>query len=1085
MDYTAFCEFAMMPSVVPSADKTNMTIDAPFDPYVVAPNAMRRILGQFAHILRQIMQPAQQLEGVNMASPDDLIQLQRWNSQISSAESRSLNELVLTRCRDQPRTTAVCAWDGSLTYSDLAGLSSSLAYRLRLLGAHPGSSVGICLERSIWSVVAILAILRAGGTCILLDLHHPRQRINDILKETSVQVVINSQATAALTSGLTSTEVCLDQSIRDSLLQTPTGRPKGIVIPHSTLASSIRYHSAPMNVRAGSRVLHFSSYVFDVSIYEIFTTLAAGATLCIPLEFDRTNALSGTMCRLQANWAFLTPSAAQTLRPWEVPCLSTLVFGGEAVTREDVECWSAGRTLINGFGPTEATICGFGHIPPTGWTQGLIGTIVGGIGWVTMPTDKSRLAAIGAIGELLQEGPFLAAGYFNLPDVSAASFIDPPTWRQRMPLDSSSGLYRTGDLVQYQDDGTIRYMSRQGTRMKLHGQLIDLGEVESNTLREFPAANGVAAEIICLESGGNLATLVAYVRSDFHGPKDHDANFVLDSVSQEFRQSTTAAQKCLRKLLPSCMIPSIFIPVHVMPLTVTGKLDRRSLRPAIQSLSFEELQNYRAVSLAKSEVSSDSELLLQAMWAGLLAMAKESIGAEDSFLVSDGNSILVMQMAVMARRAGFEFTVADALSPNSSISSFALSLQVVRSGQGGLNLPAPSRPSVLTSVKFQQHLDSLRCQGTLSQEGSVTSARLATEAQSKLVLCYPWFNFRFPFEGELDEDRLRDACHTLVRAHSVLRVAFTEYREEIFQLTLAEDMELHLQVLATQCQLEPFCESFCHSEQAVPVPSAGIATRFTLVSKPSHTDQRLIIRLAHAQYDATSISILMRALESLYNDEKMIADASFDWYLDQRSCIASSPLDLTSATQLITGTYDLSLPAGLSSAVTLPTVVKAAASLVLARRFNWPDIVVGQTVDGRSLPFPNIDRIVGACINYIPFRIQTRASMTARDYLPNAQNQHARSLRSESVDLRTVVSPCTDWVSPTEFRYILQHQMANNGLDLTLGSKSASLKLVGGLSPGSEVWICSTETPFGVRIDIHCSGQKMGFESRPGHIYGK
>ncbi|CAG8936692.1 unnamed protein product [Penicillium salamii] len=454
-----------------------------------------------------------------------------------------------------------------------------------------------------------------------------------------------------------------------------------------------------------------------------------------------------------------------------------------------------------------------------------------------------------------------------------------------------------------------------------------------------------------------------------------------------------------------------------------------------------------------------------------------------------------MQMVVMARRAGFEFTVADVLSPNSSLSSLALSLQVVRSGQGGLNLPAPTRPSALTSVDFQQHLDSLRRQGILPQEGSVTSARPATEAQSKLVLWYPWFNFQFPFKGELDEDRLRDACHALVRAHSVLRVAFTEYREELFQLTLAEDMELHLQVLTTQCQLEAFCESFCHSEQAVPVPSAGIATRFTLVSNPTHTDQRLIIRLAHAQYDATCISILMRDLESLYNDEKMIADTSFDWYLDQRashsdqeqhrafwqeylagSFIASSPLDLTSATQLITGTCDLTLPAGLSSAVTLPTVVKAAASLVLARRFNQPDIVVGQTVDGRSLPFPDIDRIVGACINYIPFRIQTRASMTARDYLLHAQNQHARSLRSESVDLRTIVSHCTDWASSTEFGYIVQHQTANNGLDLTLGSNSASLTLVGGLSPGSEVWICSTETPFGVRIDIHCSGQRMGFD---------
>ncbi|KAJ5213571.1 hypothetical protein N7449_000740 [Penicillium cf. viridicatum] len=1057
LDYTTFCEFAMMLSVLPSPDRTRMTIDTAFDPRVLSPDAMRRMLCQFTHILRQIMQrPAQQIEAVDMASPDDLVQLQQWNSQIPPADFRSLNDLVLTRCLDQPWATAVCAWDGSLTYSDLDGLSSSLAYRLRLLDVHLGSSVGICLERSKWSVVAILAVLRAGGTCILLDLHHPRQRIHDILKQTSVQVVINSQTTAALTGDLTPIEVRLDPAITDILPQTPylpgspvppitpafipftsgsTGRPKGIVMPHSTLASSIRYHSAPMNVGADSRALHFSSYAFDVSIYEIFTTLAAGATLCIPSEFERKNALAVAICRFQVNWAFLTPSTVQTLQPSEVPSLSTLVLGGEAVIHENVNVWAPGRTLINGYGPAEATICGVGTIPPTGWKQGLIGSIVGGVCWVTMPTDTSRLAAIGAIGELLLEGPFLAAGYFNLPDVTAASFIESPAWRQRMPLGPSSGLYRTGDLVQYQDDGTIRYMGRQGIRLKLHGQLIDLGEVETNTLREFPAANGVAVEILTLDVGGNVAaTLVAYIKFDSNDPKERDSSGILNSVCQEFRHNTTEAQKRLRGLLPSYMVPSMFIPVQVMPQTVSGKLDRRSLRSAVQSLSPEGLQNYRAAPLAKTSVSSDAERLLQAMWADLLGTAKESIGAEDNFLVIGGDSIFTMRMVATARRAGFGFTVADVLSPNSSLSSLALSLQEVGPGQEKPVLSAPAQPSILTSVDFQQHLSSLQQQGILPLAGNVTRAWPATEAQSTLVSRYPWFHFQFPFHGELNEDRLRDACRALVRAHSVLRVVFTKYREELFQLTLAEDMNLPLQVITTDTPLDSFCESLCHSEQAVSVPSAGAATRFTLVSNPTHTDQRFIIRLAHAQYDANSIPILVRDLESVYNEEKKIADTSFDWYLEQRarhsgeehhrafwqeylagSSFASSPLDLTSAAQLVTGTCNLALPAGLPPYVTLPTVVKAAAALVLARHLHRPDIVVGQTVDGRSLPFPDIDRVVGACNNYIPFRVQPRASMTARDYLLHAQTQHARSLGSESVDLRTIVSHCTYWPPSTEF----------------------------------------------------------------------
>ncbi|CAG8157413.1 unnamed protein product [Penicillium olsonii] len=1114
LDYTAFCEFAMMASVLPSTDQTRMTVDTAFDPHVISPDAMYRIMNQLKHILLQIMtDPAQQIEAVDMVSPDDFTQLQHWNGQIPPADLRSLDDLVLARCLEQPHATAVDAWDGPLSYSELAWMSSSFAHRLRLLNVHPGSSVGICLERSKWSIVAILAVLRAGGTCILLDLDHPRQRINDILKEASVQIMVSSQTTSALTSGLAQVEVCLDGSVTDILPQTPclpdspvspdlpafilftsgsTGRPKGIVMPHSTLTSSIKYHTLPMNVTADSRVLHFASYAFDISIYEIFTTLGAGGTLCIPSEFGRKNALAEAICRFQVNWTFFTPSTARALQPSETPCVSTLVLGGEAVTHDSVETWGPGRRLVNAYGPAEATICGVGAIPLSGWKQGSIGAIVGGVGWVTMPNDTSRLAAIGAIGELLLEGPFLASGYLNLPDVTAASFIQPPEWRQRMPLGPCSRLYQTGDLVTYQDDGTIRYMGRRSTRMKLNGQLVDLGEVETKTLREFPAAGAVAAEILSLGSNGSIATLVAYIKTQPHEPEEPDANVILP-VTQEFRRSTTEAQKRLQGLLPSYMVPSIFIPVQEMPQTVTGKLDRRMLRSAVQSLSSEALQIYRAEPLAKIEVSSESERLLQVIWADLLGTTKWFIGAEDRFLAIGGDSIIAMRMVATARRAGFEFTVADVLDPNSSLSSLALSLRESKTSLETSPLSALAQPSILGSGDFRQHLSSL--QRVLPLSGRVTGARPATEAQSKLVSRYPWFSFQFPFQGGLDEHRLRHTCRALVRAHSALRVAFTEYRDKLFQLTLAEDVDIPLQTVTTDDPLDSFCEEFCHSEQAVPVDLAGLATRFTLVSDPTHTNQQLIIRLAHAQYDANSIAILVRDLESAYSDDKSVPHTSFDWYLEQRSwhsdqeqqekfwqeylegsTPSSSPLDITSSTQLVTASCDLALPSGLPSAITLPTVVKAAASLVIARNLRQPDIVVGQTVDGRSLPFPDIDKIVGACINYIPFRVQPRASMTAHDYLLHAQAQHARSLSSESVDLGRIISRCTNWPSSTEFGYIVQHQTGNHDLNLTLGSRSASLKLVGGLLPGSEVWICSTDTPLGVRIDVHSSMQRLNFD---------
>ncbi|KAJ5341962.1 hypothetical protein N7541_011086 [Penicillium brevicompactum] len=1125
MQYTSFTEYAMMLSCRPTADGTKVTIDATFDPEVISSNAVHRMMAQFEHILRQIIQhPAQQTDAVEMICPEDISQLQRWNSTIPPADTRCLHDLFLARCLDHPQATAVCAWDGELTYAELAELSSALAYRLSRQGVALDSPVGVCLERSKWSVVAILAVLRAGATCVLLDLNHPRQRIHNILQQASVQVVINSQTTTTLTRGFTPIEVCLTPEFTSTLSKGPylaqlevspdkpafilftsgsTGRPKGIVMPHTSLASSIRHHSSAMKVGPDSRVFHFSSYAFDVSVYEIFTTLAAGASICIPSEFERKNALAQAICRFQANWAFLTPSTVQSLQPSEVPCLSTLVLGGEAVIRDNVEIWAPGRSLINGYGPAEATICGVGALPPVGWKVGVFGSIVGGVGWVTLPRDTSRLAAVGAIGELLLEGPFLAAGYFNHPEITAASFIECPEWRRRMPLALTSRLYRTGDLVQYQHDGTIRYIGRRDTRIKLRGQLVDLGEIESITVREFPEAREAAAEVLPLDVGGSMVpTLVAYIILHSTLPQGAEDNGILDPVGETFRQCTSECQMNLRALLPSYMVPSIFLPVRAMPRTVTGKLDRQALRSAIQSLTREQLQHYRAPPQPKIPVSSDAERQLQSMWAELLNMTTEDIGSEDQFLTIGGDSVIAMRMVAMARRAGFCFTVADALSPKSSLASLARNFQGLGSVED-VPPPAVQQTSILDSVGLQQHLAQQQQNGTLSfPTDKLASAWEATEAQSFLVHRYPWSHFQFPFVGKIDESRLSNACRALVRAHSVLRAAFVEYGKTLFHMTLEEDFDLPLRVMTTTEQpLEAFCQSLCQSDQATVSVFASIPTCFTLVSEPNRARHRLVLRLSHAQYDATSIDILARDLEALYNGQQSIAPSSFDSYFQQRthhaeqahhralwqtylagSSVAPLTPGRTSRPQLhpITGSHAVTLPAPLLPRnIPLPTIVKAAACLVLARRLHQPqpDITVGQTVAGRSLPIPFIDGLVGCCTNYIPFRVLPRASMSGRTYLEHAQAQHVSSLQAECVDLRTIVDTATDWSPSASFPYILQHQTANHGLTLTLdGVQSGVLSSVGSLTPGPEVWICSTETPSGVRIDVHCCGQVMDLD---------
>lgn len=558
----------------------------------------------------------------------------------------------------------------------------------------------------------------------------------------------------------------------------------------------------------------------------------------------------------------------------------------------------------------------------------------------------------------------------------------------------------------------------------------------------------------------------------------------------------------LRALLPSYMVPSIFLPVRAMPRTVTGKLDRQALRSAIQSLTREKLQHYRAPPQPKITVSSDAERQLQRMWAELLNTTTEDIGAEDHFLTTGGDSVIAMRMVAMARRAGFGFTVADALSPKSSLASLARNFQELGSVED-VPPPAVQQTSILDSVDFQQHLAQQQQKGTLFfPTDKLASAWEATEAQSFLVHRYPWSHFQFPLAGKIDESRLRKACRALVRAHSVLRATFVEYGKTLLHLTLEEDFDLPLRVVTTTEQpLEAFCQSLCQSDQATVSVFASIPTCFTLVSEPNRARHRLVLRLSHAQYDATSIDILASDLEALYNGQESITPSSFDSYFQQRShhaeqahhrslwqtYLAGSSLapltpGHTSRPQLhpITGSHGVTLPAPLLPRnIPLPTIVKAAACLVLACRLHQPqpDITVGQTVAGRSLPIPFIDGLVGCCTNYIPFRVLPRASMSGRAYLEHAQAQHVSSLQAESVDLRTIVDTATDWPPSASFPYILQHQTANHGLTLTLdGVQSGVLSSVGSLTPGPEVWICSTETPSGVRIDVHCCGQVMDLD---------
>lgn len=340
-----------------------------------------------------------------------------------------------------PDAPAVCAWDGNLTYRELDAAASALAQHLRQFGVGPDVLVPVCFEKSVLAVVAQLAVLKAGGACVPMDPSHPRDRLGKILAAIDSQMVVVAPQLTGIFTGLVQHVFSVTPSNIPTLhghepprpaaslgdasptnaafvvfTSGSTGTPKGIILEHRALCTSIRQHGRAMQFSPKSRVLQFAAYTFDVSIGDIFTTLIHGGCVCVPSAEDRMSNLAGVINAMRVNQVYLTPTVASILQPSDTPGLEILSLGGEAVTRQLIEAWAGKVHLINIYGPAETSIwCTYlgGLDQDTDPTN--IGRAIGCRCWIVDQANHAKLAPVGAVGEIVIEGPILARSYLGDP----------------------------------------------------------------------------------------------------------------------------------------------------------------------------------------------------------------------------------------------------------------------------------------------------------------------------------------------------------------------------------------------------------------------------------------------------------------------------------------------------------------------------------------------------------------------------------------------------------------------------------------------------------------------------------------------
>ncbi|KAF3395821.1 Nonribosomal peptide synthase roqA [Penicillium rolfsii] len=1041
-------------------------LQASFDEGRVATETVRRMLRQMDHICQQIrLAGGLRLIELDWMTSSDKAVLQKWNNHIPETTDACIHDLIQIQCQTHPERVAVEAHDITLTFGEVEDLASHFASRLREAGVKSGTFVPLLSEKSGWATIALLGILKSGAALVMLETTYPTQRLKAICSEVQAEVIVSSEACAYTSSqihprvvvighltgrhGGTEKQIPPSVSPKDPAFVVftsgTTGQPKGIVVHHSAISSSARLCCKRMLIGPDSRVYQFSSYAFDASVGETLFSLLAGACLCVPSDRDRKTDPAKAARDLRVNWAFLTPSVISLMDPLQIPTLRTLCSGGEPITAHIVREWANHLNLINGYGPAECSVFSNAQGPLRQNSDiGQIGRGFGAVCWIVDRNDHTKLVPLGTVGELLLEGPIVGMGYLNDPMKTEASFIRSPSWlcEFRAPL-SPGRLYKTGDLVSYSTEGSLRLHGRKDLQVKLSGQRLDLGEVESRLNLSSKILDSVV-EAVKLDGRSLLMAFIRPVSIEaWTGPIMDDLTIIEDPNEAFFHDSMDVATM-LQETLPPYMTPSVYIPIAEFPLTLTGKLNRRLLRDHVMKWTPSKFQKYNR-GLRESDDShapqTDRQRRILQLVADILGLDQTRVRMSSNFFALGGDSITAMRLAVLARKEGIQLNVPDIFS-QPTLSSLADQLET-DAVLGKRSMCKDHDHFLLETLKKYRDVRSSLSTG-ISE--NLVGILPANEFQKMTMASFYNRYICIPLSLAVDQARLRDALQAVVGAHSMLRTGFFRHSRAGLMQIIARSVQIRFEQHNDVRDLDEFC---ANDSLAMPCPTDGTIGFQPLLVTLKVSSSFLVLRLPHAYFDPLSLLVLCQDLSTAYAGKPLPPTPQFSEHLQS---IATSPRDsayrlwrstlsdvsmtslknfqkqhtgdlLTSNGHqasgkplLITATEDLLLfapPPG----ITLATVVKAAWAITLMQRItsnsDVKDVVFGQVSHARNLGLPNEERIIGPCGNIIPVCVRFSESPSLQDVLCQVQEQHIALMQAENLGYQEIVRECTPWPAET------------------------------------------------------------------------
>lgn len=925
-----------------------------------------------------------------------------------SRRDATLVPLFHEQAASRPDAIAVELGAEQVSYATLRARATRRARELRAKGVGADVIVGVALERSIDTVVTLIAVLEAGGAYAPLDLRYPAARLRFMLADTRATLVITRSAHRILLADVADRIVCIDEPSStegavdgafDDLPDThpeqlanvmytsgSTGAPKGVAVTHRNVVHLIT-DTNYVQLTPASRVLHTSLLGFDASTFEIWGALVNGARLVIfaPLVPDPRQ-LAEVIARSGVTTGYLTSGLFQKmveLEPDAVRRYDQVLTGGEVLSVPHAQRVTGNTSVVNVYGPTEITAWGtFQPIDGRVEAPAPIGEPITG---ATIHVLDATLdpVCVETRGELCLGGDGVARGYLNRPALTAERFVPSPFGPP------GARIYRTGDIGRWRDDGQLDFVGREDDQIKLRGFRIEMGEVEA-ALRAHPDVLHCVAVVRERETGDRV--LLAYV------------------IPRDAAPSTDDLRAFLRRTLPDYMVPSAFVMLASWPLTPAGKVDKAAL----------PVPDFSASSTGRAAATEDEEVLC-ALFAETLGL--DRVGVDDDFFALGGHSLLAMQLASRIRTAlGVELTL-DTLLDARSVAALAPRLR-----QPSVSPPplAPRPRPARVPVSYAQR-------------------RLWVAEQLEREAAPYNLPYALRLRGPLDVDALDRALQALVARHDALRTRFGSLAGEPIQIVDA--------VVAAPLHIQEIHAAAEDDRRGALADAAAVMCRerFDLARAPlfrlrllrfAEDDHALVWVSHHLISDGWSEVVFTRDLAALYAascagessalpplpvqyadyalwqrewfDESRLREGLGSWtthlagappQLDvpgDRPRPAVQRLIASSLTRRLGGDRLASLRAfGLTHGATLYMTLLAGFAALLARYTGQSDLVIGTPSTHR--PDLALEPLIGFFVNSLPLRLRADADVPVRELLADVRRSLLHALRHQDVPFERIV----------------------------------------------------------------------------------